>query len=223
MAAFDRFFKQIDYSFTDVDLLRLALSHCSAGRNNNERLEFLGDSILGFIIAEELYRRFPAASEGELSRQRAGLVQKGTLAGIARELGLGEFLILGSGELKSGGANRESILADALEALICALYLDAGLEVCRGKVVHWFGARLQGLDLEEPPKDAKTRLQEYLQARRQHLPAYEVREVSGKDHEQIFSVLCDVAGLDEPVTGYGSSRREAEQQAAEHALKALGQ
>ena len=214
---------RIGHPFGDRGLLRLALSHCSAGRDNNERLEFVGDSILGFIIGEALYRRFPAATEGELSRLRAGLVQKSTLADIARELGLGEHLILGTGELKSGGANRESILADALEAVICALYLDAGLDTCRGKVLAWFDSRLQALDLQNPPKDPKTRLQEYLQARHQALPDYQVEEISGRDHEQIFAVTCKVPMLEQSVTGFGGNRREAEQHAARKVLKSLGQ
>lgn len=213
---------KLGHEFGDRNLLKLALSHCSAGKSNNERLEFLGDSILGFIIGEELYRRFPEAREGELSRLRAGLVQRSTLADIARELQLGEHLILGSGELKSGGANRESILSDALEAVICALYLDAGLELCRRLVLRWFAGRLDEIGMLSPPKDPKTRLQEYLQSRKLKLPHYEVTQISGKDHQQVFSVSCDVAVLGKPVTGLGGNRREAEQRAAELALRALG-
>lgn len=222
MPATEKLYDSIGHVFRDREVLRLALSHCSAGKANNERLEFLGDSILGFLIGEELFRRFPQAREGELSRLRAVLVQKSTLAAIARELGLGEFLILGSGELKSGGANRESILGDAMEAVICALYLDAGLELCRARVLEWFAPRLAALDPVESAKDPKTRLQEHLQARRQTLPVYEVQKVSGKDHAQLFVVSCKAAGLPEPVIGRGGSRREAEQQAAELVLKALG-
>ena len=223
MPALTELFKKIDHQFDDRDILQLALRHCSAGKKNNERLEFLGDSILGFIISEELYRRFPAAREGDLSRLRAALVQKSTLAEIARELDLGNFLILGSGELKSGGSNRESILADALEAVISAIYLDAGLQGCRDRVVAWFSSRLDSLDLSDTQKDAKTRLQEYLQAKKARLPNYEVTQITGKDHEQTFSVNCEIEVLGKPVTGYGASRREAEQQAAELALAALGQ
>ncbi|MEX2367164.1 MAG: ribonuclease III, partial [Pseudohongiellaceae bacterium] len=163
MTASDNLYHLLDYRFKDQNLLRLALSHCSAGKDNNERLEFLGDSILGFIIAEELYRRFPKGREGELSRLRAELVQRSTLADIARELDLGRYLILGAGELKSGGAARESILADALEALISSLYLDGGLELCRSRVLQVFASRLSVLSLQDSPKDPKTRLQEYLQ------------------------------------------------------------
>lgn len=212
----------IDYRFDDPALLRLALSHCSSGQQNNERLEFLGDSILGFIMAEELYRRFPEAREGQLSRLRADLVQRSTLADLARELNIGPALNLGTGEHKSGGADRDSILADALEALISALYLDAGLEPCRKAVLAWFAGRLDALDLNTQTKDAKTRLQEHLQANKQRLPEYDVLEVAGKDHQQTFAILCHVEQLPEAVTGYGSTRREAEQEAAEGVLKALG-
>ena len=212
----------IDYAFNDKALLKLALSHCSSGQSNNERLEFLGDSILGFIMADELYQRFPEAREGQLSRLRADLVQRTTLAELARELSIGPALKLGTGELKSGGADRDSILADALEALISAIYLDGGLETCRRIVLGWFASRLDSLDLNAQTKDAKTRLQEHLQANRQRLPEYEVLEVAGKDHQQTFAILCHVELLPEAVTGYGSTRREAEQEAAEAVLEALG-
>lgn len=212
---------KIDYIFIDQSLLKLALSHCSSGQNNNERLEFLGDAILGFIIADELARRFPLAQEGQLSRFRADLVQRITLADLARELEIGPSLQLGSGELKSGGADRDSILADALEALISAIYLDTGMDSCRKIVLDWFGSRLDKLDIEGQSKDAKTRLQEHLQALKSALPDYEVTEVAGKDHQQTFAVVCRIELLPEPVTGYGSSRREAEQEAAEAALKML--
>ena len=212
---------KIDYIFIDQSLLKLALSHCSSGQNNNERLEFLGDAILGFIIADELARRFPLAQEGQLSRFRADLVQRITLADLARELEIGPSLQLGSGELKSGGADRDSILADALEALISAIYLDTGMDSCRKIVLDWFGSRLDKLDTEGQSKDAKTRLQEHLQALKSALPDYEVMEVAGKDHQQTFAVVCRIELLPESVTGYGSSRREAEQEAAEAALKML--
>lgn len=214
-------YPDIDYRFSSPALLKLALSHCSSGQQNNERLEFLGDSILGFMMAEELYSRFPEAREGQLSRLRADLVQRSTLADLARELKIGPALNLGTGELKSGGADRDSILADALEALISAIYLDAGLDTCRRIVMGWFAARLDALDLDTQTKDAKTRLQEFLQANRNNLPEYEVLEVAGKDHQQTFAILCRVDLLPEPVTGYGTSRREAEQEAAEAVLKAL--
>jgi ribonuclease-3 len=213
----------ISYQFSDKSLLKLALSHRSSGRDNNERLELLGDSILGFIIAEVLYKQFPDASEGELSRLRAELVKKGTLAEIARELKLGQALILGEGEKKSGGDNRESILADTLEALVSAVYLDSNLDICRQEVLHWFESRLDalktGTDLAS--KDAKTRLQEYLQSQRLELPEYELYSLEGKDHEQEFTVSCKIALLETAVLGKGSSRREAEQQAAAVALAQL--
>jgi ribonuclease-3 len=215
---------KISHLFKDKALLKLALSHRSHGKINNERLEFLGDSILGFIIAEVLYQRFPQASEGELSRLRAGLVKKNTLADIARELSLGELLILGSGESQSGGANRDSILADALEAVVSAIYLDAGLAACRKEVVSWFSLRLQQLESNEaiPQKDAKTRLQEYLQSKQLSLPEYVVSELDGKDHEQQFTVSCKVDLFKKEFKGHGTSRREAEQQAATVILEKLG-
>lgn len=210
--------KKIDYEFINDDILKLALSHCSVGKQNNERLEFLGDAILGFVIAEELFLRFPAATEGDLSRLRAGLVQKSTLAELARELDLGPNLLLGSGEIKSGGAKRESILADAVEAVISAIYLDAGFVVCRSKVLQWFSSRLNRLNLNAPSKDAKTLLQEFLQAKKISLPVYEVIDIVGKDHQQLFTIHCRVKLLSDPVVGTGGSRREAEQQAAENVL-----
>lgn len=213
---------KLDYIFQKQALLDLALSHCSSGQDNNERLEFLGDAILGFIVADELYRRFPKAREGQLSRLRADLVQRSTLAELARELAVGPALQLGTGELKSGGADRDSILADALEAIISAIYLDAGIDTCRAIVAGWFAPRLENLDLDTQTKDAKTRLQEYLQAIKAELPGYEVLEVVGKDHQQTFAVLCHVTLLPEAVTGYGSTRREAEQEAADAVLKVLG-
>jgi len=214
---------KIDYKFKNQELFRLALSHRSAGKDNNERLEFMGDSILGFIIADTLYQRFPEASEGELSRLRAGLVQKSTLADVAKELELGEILILGGGELKSGGSRRESILADALEALISAVYIDAGMEVCRAKILQWFASRLDALEQAGslPDKDSKTRLQEFLQAKKLDLPSYELKEIHGKEHQQSFIVNCHIPLLKEPVCGEGNSRRDAEQAAAERALKLL--
>ncbi len=214
---------KISHIFNDEALLRLALSHRSIGKTNNERLELLGDSILGFLIADVLYQRFPHASEGELSRLRAELVKKDTLANIARELSLGDLLILGTGEAKSGGADRDSILADALEAMVSAIYLDAGIDACRTEVLGWFARRLNQLQSDEsiPDKDAKTRLQEYLQAKQLALPVYEVSELEGKDHEQQFTVSCKVALLEQTVQGQGSSRREAEQQAAGLILEKL--
>jgi len=218
----DKLQSRLGHRFGDTALLQRALRHRSAGKDNNERLEFLGDAILGFIISHHLHQRFPQASEGELSRLRAALVQQATLAEIARELQLGAHLILGAGELKSGGASRDSILADALEALICALYLDAGMERCMDCVRQWFGVRLGEDKVMQPQKDAKTRLQELLQARRQPLPVYEVVEISGKDHQQVFVIACTLPALRESFRGSGHNRKLAEQLAAQAALDKLG-
>lgn len=216
--------EKISHAFEDEALLKLALSHRSFGKVNNERLEFLGDSILDFIISEILYQRFPQASEGELSRLRAELVKKHTLADIARELSLGESLILGLGESKSGGAKRDSILADALEAVVSAIYLDAGIGACRDEVLAWFGSRISLLESDDEisGKDAKTRLQEFLQSKKLTLPQYSVSELEGKDHEQQFTVSCKVDLFKKSFKGQGASRREAEQQAAGIILKELG-
>nr|WP_286196287.1 MULTISPECIES: ribonuclease III [Gammaproteobacteria] len=215
--------KKLGHEFSNQSLLALALTHRSFGSRNNERLEFLGDSIVNFVIAEALYERFPDAKEGQLSRLRARMVRGVTLAELGREFELGDFLRLGSGELKSGGFRRESILADAVEAIIGAIYLDAGMAVCHQRIRTWFTTRLDQLTTtDEQNKDPKTRLQEYLQARQQSLPKYQVTDIQGEAHDQHFSVICELEGLDEPSKGEGSSRRGAEQQAARNALKLLG-
>ncbi|WP_020405558.1 ribonuclease III [Hahella ganghwensis] len=218
----DRLQRAIGYKFNDIGLLTLALTHRSYGMRNNERLEFLGDSVLNFIIAEHLYSRFEEAREGQLSRLRARMVKGVTLAEIAREFDLGEYLRLGSGELKSGGFRRESILADALESVIGAIYLDSGFDVCTERVLNWFDQRLAALNLKDTTKDSKTRLQEYLQARQLNLPRYEVISVQGEAHAQTFHVRCVIDCLDEPTEGTGSSRRVAEQKSAKKALAELG-
>ncbi len=218
----DKIKTRLGYQFKDPALLARALRHRSAGRDNNEKLEFLGDAILGFIIADFLCEQRPTAAEGELSRLRAALVQQATLASIARDLQLGASLILGPGELKTGGANRDSILADALEALICAIYLDAGMDACRKLVQAWFMPRLAEQERPDAGKDAKTRLQEALQAKKLALPVYEIQEISGKEHEQMFVVSCRVSLLTAPVSGKGHSRKVAEQNAAEAVLASLG-
>lgn len=217
------FSRRIGHDFRDPKLLELALTHRSVGGSNNERLEFLGDSIVNFVIGEALFKRFPAAREGQLSRLRAGLVKGQTLAVVAREFELGGCLRLGSGEMKSGGHRRDSILADALEGVIGAIYLDAGMDVARSRVLAWFGTRLEAIDLHNTQKDPKTRLQEFLQSRQQALPRYEVISVEGEAHSQTFSVECHVSmlGDESPTLGEGSSRRIAEQQAAELALSKL--
>ncbi|WP_396588997.1 ribonuclease III [Bermanella sp. R86510] len=214
--------QRIGYDFKDIEFLQLALTHRSKGGTNNERLEFLGDSIVNFVVAEALFEKFPQAKEGKLSRLRAGLVRGTTLAELARDFDLGDFLLLGSGELKSGGFNRESILADAVEAIIGAIYLDSGLDVVRARILEWYGDRLDGLQLDDVVKDAKTRLQEYLQKNQSRLPKYEVMEISGQAHDQNFKVSCWVETLPEVTVGKGGSRRIAEQNAAQKALNALG-
>lgn len=209
------------YQFSNASLLEEALTHRSKGALNNERLEFLGDAILGAVIAEALFRQFPKASEGELSRFRAALVKKDTLAKLAREFSLGDYLRLGPGELKSGGFRRDSILADAMEAVIGAIFLDSDMNQARDFVLRCFEGRLQNLSEKQSFKDPKTRLQEYLQARHLDLPSYEVVDIHGSEHAQTFEVRCQVNGLPEPVLGKGASRRKAEQAAAEKALVQL--
>ena len=207
--------------FRQPELLDLALTHRSCGQRNNERLEFLGDSILNHVIAEWLYHGFPDASEGELSRMRAALVRRETLAGVARELRLGDWLRLGPGELKSGGGRRASILADTLEAVVGALLLDAGHLVTKERVLAWWGDRLRSVSPEATAKDAKTRLQEYLQGQGLARPEYRLQHVEGEDHRQEFYVECVIQDLSRTYPGRGSSRRRAEQAAAAAALEAV--
>ena len=211
----------LKYSFQDGQLLEQALTHRSVGHRNNERLEFLGDSIVNWIIAEALYKRFTKASEGELTRLRASLVSKPTLAQMAKAFDLGSHLRLGPGELKSGGFRRESILADALEAIIAAIYLDGGIESVKACVLTWYDERLQSITLNAG-KDPKTRLQEFMQSRQLELPEYVVTATQGEAHNQYFYVECRVSALAAPLKGEGNSRRVAEQVAAKQALIALG-
>jgi len=213
--------RALGYEFSDPELLTLALTHRSAGGNNNERLEFLGDSIVNHIIAEALYQRFPKAREGDMSRMRASLVKGETLAEVARELQLGDYLQLGPGERKSGGQRRGSILADAFEAVVGAILLDSSVEQCRARVLDWFAPRLGQLSEGSADKDAKTQLQEYLQGRRNPLPEYELLGVLGEDHQQQFHVACRLQKPTLVVEGAGSSRRKAEQAAARSALERL--
>ena len=202
-------------------LYEQALTHRSAAGANYERLEFLGDALLGFIIGEQLYRQFPRASEGDLSRLRAALVKRETLAAIARDCRLGDHLRLGSGELKSGGFRRDSILADTVEALIGAHYLVLGMDPTREFVLGLYSDRLGALPSAESLKDPKTRLQELLQGRGLPVPEYTLLETSGEAHRQTFRIACRVAARDLTVEAVGSSRRKAEQAGAEAALKAL--
>lgn len=212
--------KHLDYRFNDTTLLEQALTHRSAGSRNNERLEFLGDAILGGVIAGELYQRFPGAKEGRLSRLRASLVRRESLADIAQSLQVGDYLQLGVGERKSGGHHRDSILSDALEALLGAIYLDGGYAPCRECILDLFAGKLESLADTTVLKDPKTRLQEFLQAQHRALPAYTVLKVSGEAHAQSFRIECAVTGV-EPSTGEGGSRRQAEQDAAECMLAQL--
>lgn len=214
--------KTLGYEFSEETSLELALTHRSCGSKNNERLEFLGDSLLNCMIAEALFQQFPKAKEGQLSRLRARLVKGVTLAEIAREKDLGDYLRLGGGELKSGGFNRDSILADAVEAIIGAIYLDSDFATCRERVLSWYRSRLDNLSLDDTHKDAKTRLQEFLQSRRSSLPVYNLTKVEGESHEQTFYIECEAEMLKSCTSGKGSSRRIAEQKAASAALKKLG-
>lgn len=215
--------RKLGLRFSQPDIIRRALTHRSANPDNNERLEFLGDSVLGFVIAERLYQKFTEADEGVLSRLRATLVNQTSLANIARKLHLGDYLILGSGELKSGGYRRDSILSDAMEALIGALLLDQGMEACRVWILDLFAEQIDGLSLRDWKKDPKTRLQESMQARGLQLPLYTLRSVVGQPHEQSFVVECQVSLTDETCEGRGSSRKRAEQESAEKMLAKLAE
>lgn len=212
--------KRLGYSFRDSGLLERAISHRSVGAHNNERLEFLGDAILGFEVADYLYRHIADADEGQLSRMRAHLVRRETLAEIARDLELGDVLRLGQGELRSGGQSRDSILADAVEAIIAAIYLDGGLDDARAVVRRLLGERLSAPAPQLRRKDPKTRLQEFLQSNALPLPVYEVLQVTGDPHDQTFRVRC-TTGPGGESEGVGSSRRKAEQAAARKMLERL--
>lgn len=209
----------LDYSFSQPELLSNALTHRSAGKNHNERLEFLGDAVLGAVIADILYRKQPDASEGTLSRVRAYLVRRETLAKAATKIALGDALMLGPGELRSGGFRRESILSDTVEAVIGAVYLDGGFDAAFHVVKTILGERLRGIGDYEARKDAKTALQELLQGRGVALPSYTVIAESGPPHKRIFTVSCEVPALELRAEGVGSSRRRAEQDAAAAVLE----
>lgn len=213
--------RRLGYEFEDPELLTQALTHRSARGCHNERLEFLGDAVLSLVAAETLYQRFSNAREGSLTRLRAALVRKETLAEVARGLDLGAFLNLGPGELKSGGRDRDSILADAVEAVIGAVYLDSDLETARSRVLAMIADRVQDLDDRAAEKDPKTQLQEWLQSRHLALPVYVVRTIDGEAHAHSFVVDCNVEEMETTTTGHGQNRRAAEQQAAERALAQL--
>jgi len=213
--------RTLNHTFSDLKLLRAAITHRSTGETNNERLEFLGDSVLNCVIAAALYQRFPKANEGELTRLRAKMVREETVAEVARDLGIGDYLSLGIGEQKSGGYKRGSILSDAMEAIIGAIYLDSSFETCRDRILNWYEKYLAVLVPGASEKDAKTRLQEYCQAKGVALPIYQVSEIIGEAHNPTFKVECQVPLLAEPTLGLANSRRKAEQNAAEAALKCL--
>ncbi len=210
--------EQLGERFLRSDYFRRALTHRSVGAENNERLEYLGDALLGFFIAEWLFKRYPTYSEGDLTRLRAHLVKKDTLAEIARERHVGNHLILGAGELKSGGLHRDSILVDALEALIGAVYLSEGFSQARAFILELYATRLDTIPSVNQLKDAKTRLQEFLQSNGITLPTYVLQEKSGKSGNEIFTVECVIEGRAEQFTGTGRNRRQAEQEAAERAF-----
>ena len=216
-----RLARALGHEFRDPELIMQALTHRSASGENNERLEFLGDALLGFVIAEALWERFPDADEGRLSRLRASLVKRESLAALARRLELGDYLRLGVGELRSGGQARESILSDALEAILAAVYRDGGFAAAREVILSVFAASLNGLRTTDTLKDAKTRLQELLQTLKRPLPEYELQQATGSDHDRRFEVRCTLPDCGEETRGEGRSRRRAEQQAAEQMLDRL--
>ncbi|HCU85383.1 MULTISPECIES: ribonuclease III [unclassified Methylophilus] len=218
MNAFPVLQTRISYSFTQPALLQQALTHRSFSATNNERLEFLGDSVLNFIIAHQLFNLFPNLPEGDLSRLRAKLVREASLAEIAADLHLGDALKLGEGELKSAGWRRPSILADALEAIVGAVYLDGGFEAAQQVVALLYRDKLQTIDPKAIDKDAKSQLQEYLQSKKMDLPEYQVVSIEGEAHAQSFTVQCFIKKLKLTTTGVGTSRRVAEQQAAKLAM-----
>lgn len=217
----ERLCNSLNYKFTNVSLLKKALSHRSFGEDNYERLEFLGDSILSFVIANELVLKFPELSEGELSRMRSFLVKGDMLAEIAKEINLGDCLYLGQGELRSGGFRRASILADSLEAIFAAIFLDSDIFEAQKSILNLYQTRLQAKDLTACIKDFKTQLQEFLQAEKKQLPEYILSDITGSEHEQIFHVTCTVQGYPDKTHGHGFSRRKAEQLAAQLFLEKI--
>ncbi len=217
----DRLQQVLGHRFADAGLLRQAITHRSFGQPHNERLEFLGDSVLNFLVAAMLYRQFAQLDEGELSRMRSNLVRQDALCEIAQRLGLGDHLLVGDGELRSGGLRRPSMLADTLEAIVGAIFLDAGFEAANSAVSRLYASALQAIDPREPGKDAKTLLQEWLQARKLPLPSYSVAATRGAPHSQVFEVECAIPTLQIRTSGKGANRRSAEQTAARTALEAV--
>ncbi|MEO1878777.1 MAG: ribonuclease III [Methylococcales bacterium] len=213
--------KKLGLTFVQPQLFIMALTHRSMGANNNERLEYLGDSVLGFVIAEKLFAMFPDAREGDLSRLRASLVNQTSLAEIAREHNIGDYLLLGSGELKSGGFRRDSILSDALEAIMGALVVDQGDKACKAWILFIFAKKLAELDLDSSKKDPKTELQELMQSLKIQLPVYELTNMTGSAHSQIFNVKCSTVFINESGMGSGVSRKKAEQASAKKMLQLI--
>lgn len=213
----------LGYAFQDISLLEQAVTHRSFGPHHNERLEFLGDSILGMIIAKQLYSLFPDSPEGDLTRMRSILVRETTLAELAREFKIGDCLLLGPGELKSGGSRRDSLLADAVESIIGAVFLDCNesFEIVRHLVLTWFHSRLESINPSVSQKDPKSSLQELLQSQHKELPVYTISSIVGSDNNQVFEVSVSVQNLNKTFTGKGSSRRRAEQKAASAVLDYL--
>jgi len=214
----DQLQQKLKYTFRNIALLQAAITHRSLPDINNERLEFLGDSIINFLIAETLYARWPEAQEGQLSRLRSSLVKGDTLAAIANEIQLGSSMRMGLGEIRTGGHLRTSILADATEATIAAIYLDSDLETCRRIIMPWFKARIDKLSFNDKLKDPKSRLQELLQGQQASLPDYKIIAITGEAHAQTFTIRCEVSSLQKSADGVGTSRRKAEQAAAENLL-----
>lgn len=211
----EKVYAALGYTFKDESLLRLGLSHRSiSSKQSNERLEFLGDAALNFVIAAELFKRYPDLSEGDLSRLRSNLVNGDLLAELAREIKLGDYLYLGVGETKSGGGQRSSILADAMEAIIGAVYLDGGFTACHECVLAWYEKRLAEASIISY-KDPKTKLQELVQAMKLPLPSYKVIKVEGLSHEQTFYIECRISNIEKTTIGKGTTKRKAEQNAAE--------
>jgi ribonuclease III len=213
--------KILDYPKNDLYLLKIAITHRSVGDPNNERLEFLGDSVLNFIIGAELFYRLPEADEGTLTRFRAKLVKRETLIELATTLKLGDYLLLGPGEKKTGGHQRGSILADALEAIIGCMYCTVGIDKIKQLILKWYKCALEEIIDKNIDKDPKTKLQELLQSKKMQLPKYNILNITGPSHDQVFYVVCETVLLQDPVEGTGISRRKAEQDAAEKALQQI--
>ncbi|OAI50028.1 hypothetical protein AYO45_00160 [Gammaproteobacteria bacterium SCGC AG-212-F23] len=214
-------YRALGYTFNDEKLLKLALTHRSSNDENNERLEFFGDSVVNFVISEAVFNRFPQAQEGDLSRWRASLVNRDTLGELGRQFDLGRYLILGQGELRSGGNQRLSIISCCMEAVIGAIYFDSDLETVRKCILRWYEPILNAIPAGGSIKDPKTQLQELLQGRKLSLPTYAVESIGGEVHQQIFVVNCFVRSLQATTTGRGASRRRAEQNAAELMLEKI--